>query len=297
MRKNTLSDHDSIHGHRNLNDTERSAIARHRNFNAPKIYKITVVEIKLPSATLKKVKKKKNWNSVATPKWILVKEVLATAWVPHRTQVLIATGSTTDAWVRADQRWLSILTNTYMSALTFFWGGGGGGWVASFLCTFWSLQFLSGKSSVPRRRWETKKKGKWGLSECQSSHEIATGSVILWIDLGGTDQNGFHWILDTMTQCDKCEDAFFLRKRKVERRRKGKGRVRFPAGAFPIFSVSAKASLPISLSPFPPLPFPSPFDLSFALMTQCAQTLSLQQYVTTVSEWDSQYTHSTIERK
>ena len=34
-------------------------------------------------------------------------------------------------------------------------------------------------------------------------------------------------------------------------------RVRFPAGAFAIFSVSAKASLPISLSPFPPLPFPS----------------------------------------
>ena len=40
--KNTLSDHDSIHGHRNLNDTERSAIARHRNFNAPKICKITL---------------------------------------------------------------------------------------------------------------------------------------------------------------------------------------------------------------------------------------------------------------
>ena len=51
-------------------------------------------------------------------------------------------------------------------------------------------------------------------------------------------------------------------------------RVRFPAGAFAIFSVSAKASLPfsLSLSAFPPLPFPSssfpfpsPFDLSFAL--------------------------------
>ena len=48
-------------------------------------------------------------------------------------------------------------------------------------------------------------------------------------------------------------------------------RVRFPAGAFAIFSVSAKASLPISLPPFPflflslPLPFLSssaPFDLS-----------------------------------
>ena len=35
-------DHDSNHGHRNLNDTERSATARHRNFNAPKICKITV---------------------------------------------------------------------------------------------------------------------------------------------------------------------------------------------------------------------------------------------------------------
>ena len=51
-------------------------------------------------------------------------------------------------------------------------------------------------------------------------------------------------------------------------------RVRFPAGAFAIFSVSAKASLPISLSLFPflflshPLPFlssSSPFDLAFAL--------------------------------
>ena len=49
--------------------------------------------------------------------------------------------------------------------------------------------------------------------------------------------------------------------------------VRFPAGAFAIFSVSAKASLPISLSlsPFPPLPLPSssfPFlflSLSFSL--------------------------------
>ena len=37
--KNTLSDHDSIHEHRNLNYIERSAIARHRNFNAPKIFK------------------------------------------------------------------------------------------------------------------------------------------------------------------------------------------------------------------------------------------------------------------
>ena len=51
-------------------------------------------------------------------------------------------------------------------------------------------------------------------------------------------------------------------------------RVRFPAGAFANFSVSAKASLPIFLFPFPflflslPLPLPSsssPFDLSFAL--------------------------------
>ena len=44
--------------------------------------------------------------------------------------------------------------------------------------------------------------------------------------------------------------------------------VRFPAGAFVIFfSVSAKASLPISLSPFlsSSFPFPSPVDLSLAL--------------------------------
>ena len=41
--KNTLSDHDNIHGHRNLNYTKRSAIARYRNFNAPKICKITVL--------------------------------------------------------------------------------------------------------------------------------------------------------------------------------------------------------------------------------------------------------------
>ena len=40
--KNTLSDHDIIHGHRNLNETKRSAIARYRNFNAPKICKIAV---------------------------------------------------------------------------------------------------------------------------------------------------------------------------------------------------------------------------------------------------------------
>ena len=38
--KNTFSDHDSIHGHRNLN-YERSVIARHRNFNSPKMCKIT----------------------------------------------------------------------------------------------------------------------------------------------------------------------------------------------------------------------------------------------------------------
>ena len=43
--ENTLSDHDSIHRHRNLNCTERSVIARHQNFNAPKICKITVLKI------------------------------------------------------------------------------------------------------------------------------------------------------------------------------------------------------------------------------------------------------------
>ena len=33
--KNTLSDHGSIHKHRNFNETERPAIARFRKFNAP----------------------------------------------------------------------------------------------------------------------------------------------------------------------------------------------------------------------------------------------------------------------
>ena len=43
--ENTLSNHDSIHGHRNLNETKRSAIARYRNFHALKICKITVVSV------------------------------------------------------------------------------------------------------------------------------------------------------------------------------------------------------------------------------------------------------------
>ena len=42
MSKKTLRDNDSIHKHQNLNENERSMIARHRNFNAPKICKITV---------------------------------------------------------------------------------------------------------------------------------------------------------------------------------------------------------------------------------------------------------------
>ena len=41
--KNILNDHDSIHGHRNLIKTERSVIACYRNFNPPKICKITVL--------------------------------------------------------------------------------------------------------------------------------------------------------------------------------------------------------------------------------------------------------------
>ena len=61
--------------------------------------------------------------------------------------------------------------------------------------------------------------------------------------------------------------------------------VRFPAGAFAIFSVSAKASLPISLSLFPflflshPRPFlasSSPFDLAFAHRNNL---FSFQSYV------------------
>ena len=43
--ENTLMDHDSIHRHRNLNYTKRSAIARHRNFNTPKICKTTVLPV------------------------------------------------------------------------------------------------------------------------------------------------------------------------------------------------------------------------------------------------------------
>ena len=48
MRKHTLSDHGSIHRHRNLNETERSVIARNRNFNAPIICKIAVLQIGNP---------------------------------------------------------------------------------------------------------------------------------------------------------------------------------------------------------------------------------------------------------
>ena len=44
MKKKTLSDHNSIHGHRNLNETECSVITQYQNFNAPKICKITVYE-------------------------------------------------------------------------------------------------------------------------------------------------------------------------------------------------------------------------------------------------------------
>ena len=38
--KKALSDNDSIYGHRNLNDTERSVIARHQKFNAPRKFVI-----------------------------------------------------------------------------------------------------------------------------------------------------------------------------------------------------------------------------------------------------------------
>ena len=41
-KKKALSDHGSIHRHRNLNYTEHSVIARHWNLDAPKICKITV---------------------------------------------------------------------------------------------------------------------------------------------------------------------------------------------------------------------------------------------------------------
>ena len=65
-------------------------------------------------------------------------------------------------------------------------------------------------------------------------------------------------------------------------------RVRFPAGAFAIFSVSAKASLPISLSLFPflflshPLPFlssSSPFDLAFAHLNLTLRIYPFSKFV------------------
>ena len=49
MRKNALSNHDRIHKHRNLNETERSMIARLRNFNPLKICKVTVMASYLTS--------------------------------------------------------------------------------------------------------------------------------------------------------------------------------------------------------------------------------------------------------
>ena len=42
-KENILSDHGSIGGHRNVNETERSSIDRYRNFNVLKICKTTVV--------------------------------------------------------------------------------------------------------------------------------------------------------------------------------------------------------------------------------------------------------------
>ena len=52
MRKGALSYHGGVHGHRNLYETERSAIARYRNFNAPKICKITAPTSNLFSLSL-----------------------------------------------------------------------------------------------------------------------------------------------------------------------------------------------------------------------------------------------------
>ena len=64
--KNTLSDHDSIHGHRNLNETERWVIARYRNFNAPNICKITVL---LFLCTLARVHKNKSMQRLISSPW------------------------------------------------------------------------------------------------------------------------------------------------------------------------------------------------------------------------------------
>ena len=49
--KNTLSEHDNISRHRNLNETERSVIVQYRNLNAPKICKITALHVQCGKAT------------------------------------------------------------------------------------------------------------------------------------------------------------------------------------------------------------------------------------------------------
>ena len=88
--KNTLNDHDSIHGHRNLNDTERSAIARHRNFNAPKICKITVANQNSPKTRPKCAKNgvemqrssdSKDIHTWSTVGVSIAKLFLASAWL------------------------------------------------------------------------------------------------------------------------------------------------------------------------------------------------------------------------
>ena len=62
IEKSTWSDHDSIHGHRNLNEIERAVIARYRNFNPPNIFKLQLLwyvhgNVTLADVSLKKEKK------------------------------------------------------------------------------------------------------------------------------------------------------------------------------------------------------------------------------------------------
>ena len=81
-------------------------------------------------------------------------------------------------------------------------------------------------------------------------------------------------------------------------------RVRFPAGAFAIFSVSAKAPLPISLS-FSPFPFSFPFlflFLSFSLRPfVCEESMLAHNgthiYVSTHIRCHTSVTHNNLHER
>ena len=78
-------------------------------------------------------------------------------------------------------------------------------------------------------------------------------------------------------QRGKCEEFVLSASKRLKGEEKGKvgnllgSRVRFLAGTFTIFSVTAKSHFQFFLSPFPSpsFPFPSPFDLSLATFGVC----------------------------